>query len=176
MEPPSTKTRLRSFLGIWNVYRKFVKKHFATIATPLNKLLKKTVSDSIETLTKDQQQSFETPKQRLVSPPILALPRAYIPNILDKDANAEQIICVPAQWHGTKDLRPIGYFSKTLTDTERNYDTTERECLDIIWDVILLRPHFEGTRFTLQTDHDPLKWLFGEQATGKTSQGRLGLQ
>lgn len=79
-----------------------------------------------------------------------------------------------APW--TKILRPIGYFSKTLTDTERNYDTTEKECLAIIWATPLLRPYSEGTLFILRTAHDPLKWLFARQATGKLARCWLKLQ
>lgn len=80
MEPPGKKTQLRSLLGMWNVYRKLLK-DFATITAPIDKLLKKTVSVSIETVTKDQQQSFETVKQKLAYPPILALPRADLPDL-----------------------------------------------------------------------------------------------
>lgn len=120
MEPPSTKTKLRSFLGMCNAYRKFVK-DFATIATPLNKLFKVDGIRFNRYTNKGQQQSFEKLKEGLASPPILALPRADLPYILDTDTNAEQIRCLLAQRHGPKDLRPIGYFSKKLTDTELNY-------------------------------------------------------
>lgn len=101
MEPPYTKTQLRSFPGICKVYRKFVK-DFATIPAPLNKPIKKTASDSIETFTKDQQQSFKTLKQKLASPSILSLPCADLPYILDTDPNSKQIGCVLAQRHGLK--------------------------------------------------------------------------
>ena len=38
--PPSNKTQLRSFLGLCNVYRRFIE-DFTGLANPLNKLLKK---------------------------------------------------------------------------------------------------------------------------------------
>lgn len=107
MEPPKTKVQLRSFLGMCNVYRKLVKE-FPTMAAQLNKLLKKTASESIETLTDEQQTSFDTLKQRLLAPPVLALPRADLPYVLDKNVNAEQIGCVLYTIHTAKDLRHIG--------------------------------------------------------------------
>ena len=39
-KPPSSKTELRSFLGMCNVYRRFISE-FTNWARPLNKLLKK---------------------------------------------------------------------------------------------------------------------------------------
>lgn len=40
LEPPTTTRGVRAFLGITGYYRKFVEK-YATIAAPLNRLLKK---------------------------------------------------------------------------------------------------------------------------------------
>ena len=47
MDPPATKTQLRSFLGMCNVYRRFVPR-FASIASPLNFVLRKEASDAFE--------------------------------------------------------------------------------------------------------------------------------
>jgi Reverse transcriptase (RNA-dependent DNA polymerase) len=44
---PRTKTELRAFLGIFNVYRRFVPK-FATIAAPLTRHLRKGSPDSFD--------------------------------------------------------------------------------------------------------------------------------
>ena len=74
-------------------------------------------------------------------------------------------------------IHPIGYFSRSLNKAEKNYDTTQRECLGIVWAVLLLRPYLEGTRFLLRTDHDSLKWIMGmSEATGKLARWRLHLQ
>lgn len=113
---------------MFNVYRKFFK-YFTTIAAPLNKLLEKAPSDSIEILTDYQQLVFDIIKQKLASPLVLAVHRAYLPYVLDTDANAEKIGCVLSQSYTPKDPILIGYYSKTLTDIERNYDRNEREFL-----------------------------------------------
>lgn len=81
---------------------------------------------------------------------VLALPRADLPYVLDTDENAQQIGWVLSQRHIPKDLGHIEYFSKTLTDSERNYDTAQKKCLLIIWTVLSLRPYLEGTHFTLR--------------------------
>ena len=71
-------------------------------------------------------------KEKLASPPVLALPSNDLPYYVDTDACDKQIGCVLQQKYPDKTIRPIGYFSRSLIHVERNYDTTERECLGIV--------------------------------------------
>ncbi|CDF38002.1 unnamed protein product [Chondrus crispus] len=57
------------------------------------------------------------------------------------------------------DWRPVGYWSYSLSDSEHNYSATKRECFAVVWAVRTLRPYVEGTKFTVRTDHDALRWL-----------------
>jgi Reverse transcriptase (RNA-dependent DNA polymerase)/RNase H-like domain found in reverse transcriptase len=67
--PPTTQTKVRSFLGLAGYYRRFVE-GFSILAAPLTQLLQKGVKFE---WTPKQQQSFEELKRRLVSTPILAM-------------------------------------------------------------------------------------------------------
>jgi hypothetical protein len=87
---PSTQTELRSFLGLCNVYRRFVK-GFAKIAAPLNSLLRKGESPRLNKLNEDQLRAFEALRQCLLTPPILAFPNADGQFTLDTDASSDQI-------------------------------------------------------------------------------------
>ena len=70
----------------------------------------------------------------------------------------------------------MGYWSYLLTDTEREYSPTERECYAVVWAVTTLRPYIEGTRFTVRTDHDRLRWLMNfTDANGRLCRWRLRL-
>ncbi len=128
---PTTQTQVRSFLGMCNVYRRFVK-DFAKIAGPLNDLLKKGMPADLGPPTGEQFVAFNTPKQRLLAPPILRLPVYGRPYIIDVDATMSQLRYGLLQVHEDGKLMPIGYWSRTRIPSELNYSTTERECLGVV--------------------------------------------
>ncbi|CDF40922.1 unnamed protein product [Chondrus crispus] len=126
-----------------NVYRRFVK-GFAKIAAPLNRKTGKNQPFEFEVLTDEEYEAFVELKKRLVSPPILALPRYGKKYTLDTDACAYQVGCALLQEQPDGDRLPIGYWSRALTDAERNYTTTEKECLAVVWSILTLRPYLYG--------------------------------
>ena len=50
-------------------------------------------------------------------------------------------------------------FSRSLSDTEKKYDTYEKEGLAIIFCVTHFHSYLYGRKFTLVTDHKPLVWF-----------------
>jgi RNase H-like domain found in reverse transcriptase/Reverse transcriptase (RNA-dependent DNA polymerase) len=154
---PTNRTELRSFLGLANVYRRFVQ-DFAKTARPLTLLLKKEGPETFK-LDEAQMNSFCLLKDLLCSAPVLALPRQGCTYVLDTDASGGQVGCVLQQEQDGQ-LRPLGYWSKTLSSAEENYSTTEKEALAVVWSVRLLRPYLERERFTVRTDHSALRWMY----------------
>ena len=154
---PKNTTQLRSFLGATNVYRRFVA-GYSGIARPLNGMLRKDAEPDWDWPTPDQLESFETLKRKLVTPPTLGLPKTNKPYMNDTDTSAYQpgATLLQKQDETKNEWTPIGYWSKTLTDTERNCSTTERECYSVVWAVNMLRTYIEGETFTVRTDHDAL--------------------
>lgn len=53
--------------------------------------------------------------------------------------------------------RPIGYWSRTFCEPEKDLDTTHRECFDVVWVLLVLWPYLTRTRFTIRTDPHPLR-------------------
>ena len=82
--------------------------------------------------------------------------------MIDTDAAAYQLgaTMLQQQEEGKpNDWVPIGYWSKMLTGTERNYSKTEREFYSVVWSITSLRPYIEVLKFTVRTGHDALRWL-----------------
>lgn len=55
--------------------------------------------------------------------------------------------------------RVIAFARLTLTEAERKYSVTQKECLALVWSVKKFWNYLEGFRFTVITDHSCLRWL-----------------
>ena len=55
--------------------------------------------------------------------------------------------------------RVIIYASRTLQPAEKIWCTREKEAFGIIWACEQFRPFIIDNRFTVETDHESLKWL-----------------
>lgn len=98
-------------------------------------------------------------QEKLISALVLALPYAEGRLTQYTDGCDIQIEHKPLQEQGDEAKKPIMYWFGSVTSSERVYDTTQRECLAIVWTMSLLRPYVEGTRFTIRTNHDSLRWI-----------------
>ena len=58
--------------------------------------------------------------------------------------------------------RPIAYASRTLSPTEKKYCQLEKEGLAIVFGVKRFHQFLYGRKFTIFSDHQPLKYLFSE--------------
>ena len=74
------------------------------------------------------------------------------------DASGVGVAAVLLQENDGK-LYPVGYASKKLNLTEARYPIIEKECLAVVWGIKRFKLYLAGRRFTLQTDHKPLKYL-----------------
>jgi len=172
---PRCKKDLRSFLWSCNVYRRFVK-DYVQVARPLGAMTSSKRPDRWGTLSEDELGAFEELKRRFTEAPILALPRRHGAYTLDTYASAGQVGAALLQEQPDQFTRPVGYWSRAFNAAERNYSTTERECLAVVWASLRLRPYIERTRSTARTDHAALKWMLHmDGADGWLAQWRLRL-
>jgi hypothetical protein len=152
---PKSVEEVRRFVGLAGYYRRFIP-NFSTIASPLTQLFKK---DGVFLWTEDCQKAFETLREHLISSPILAFPDFSLPFKLVGDASLVGVGSALVQSQNGREV-VIGYTSRTLNKAERNYSTTERECLAIINGCRVFRPYLHGKQFQVVTDHRSLQWLF----------------
>ena len=79
----------------------------------------------------EQQTAFKNIKDTLTRAPVLARRDISKPFIIQCDASGSALGALLAQLFKDGE-HPIIYASRTLTPAERNYSTTERECLALL--------------------------------------------
>ena len=127
---PTSATKVSSFMGYVNFYRRFVE-HFAAIAIPLYELTQKDVKFHWS----DQcQQAFEQLKTIIASEPILRQPNWDVIFHVHVDASGVALGSILAQPDDKLDF-PVYFASRRFSKAEQGYSTTEREALGMIFSV-----------------------------------------
>jgi len=153
--PTPTKLReVRSFLGLYSYYRRFVK-GFSDLASPLHALTRK---QAVFRWTAECQEAFETLKSRLVSSPVLALPCDEGQFILDTDASDHGIGAVLSQKQNGEE-KVLCFSSRLYANAELNYCVTRKELLAVVFFVKQFKQYLLGREFLVRTDHAALHWL-----------------
>lgn len=175
LEPPTSLTELRLFLGMCKEFRRFVP-NFARIAAPLKKRLRKDQYPGYAPLSAEELTALHALMDALISPAVLALPYAGGHITLDTDTCDVQVGNILLLKQPNDSVRPTGYCSRSLNDAERRYDTTQRECFAIVWSFLLLGLNLGGNRFSIRTDHDSLEWILNlADSSGRLARWRRRL-
>ena len=103
----------------------------------------------------EQNQAFETLKERLVTSPILGYANYSLPYKLHTDASGDALGTVLYQeQEGMK--RVISYASRGLNKSEKNYPPHKREFLALKWSICdKFKDYLYSQRFTVLTDNNP---------------------
>ncbi|GJU74221.1 reverse transcriptase domain-containing protein [Tanacetum coccineum] len=106
--------------------------------------------------------AFKTLKKKLTEAPILVVPDWNLPFELMCDASDFAIGAVLGQ-RKTKHFQPIYYPSKTMTEAQIHYTTTEKEMLAVVYAFEKFRPYLVLSKSIVYTDHSALKYLMNKQ-------------
>ena len=154
MPCPKDIKDIRSFLGHAGFYRRFIK-DFSKISRPLTNFLQKDVPF---VFVDDCVEAFETLKKALTYAPIVQPPNWNSPFEILCDASDYTIGDVLGQ-RVDKKLNVIHYASKTLDNAQRNYATTEKEFLAVVFACDKFRSHIVDSKLIVHTDHAAIKYL-----------------
>lgn len=101
-------------------------------------------------------------------------PRTLDKYVLDTEACDHQLGCAILQLHVHKSKHPVVNWSTILNKTERNYSRTEKECLSVVWAILLFRRSLGEQWVTAGTDHPSLGWILNlTEATGRLGRWRM---
>nr|GEY26366.1 putative reverse transcriptase domain-containing protein [Tanacetum cinerariifolium] len=141
---PTTPTEVRQFLGLAGYYRRFIE-GFSLISKPLSKLTQKNKKYECGM---EEEEAFQTLKQKLCSAPILALPEGTENFIVYCDASLKGFGAVLMQRE-----KVIAYASRQLKKHEENYTTHDLELGAVVFALRLWRHYLYGTKCTVYTNH-----------------------
>ena len=146
MEWPAPKkvAELRSFLGLANYYRKFIKGYSKKVSA-LTDLLKK---EQKWIWSEACEEAFQKLKVAVSSEPILKLPDFDMPFEVQTDASDRALGGVLVQ-----DGHPIAFESRKLKDAEQRYSAHEKEMAAVVHCLDVWRHYLLGTKFTVVTDN-----------------------
>ena len=153
---PQTVEQLGRFLGMLNFYRPCIPKA-AEIQHELHQYThnrKKKDKTPIQ-WTPSAEEAFEKCKQSICDAVTLDHPARNAVLLLMTDASSSSVGAVLQQVVDGK-IRPLGFFSKALTESQSGYSTYDRELLAIYLAIKHFRYCVEGSKLIVYTDHEPL--------------------
>ncbi|GJT36910.1 reverse transcriptase domain-containing protein [Tanacetum coccineum] len=155
---PTSVKGVQSFLGHAGFYRRFIQ-DFSKIARPMTHLLEK---ETPFIFSKECIEAFNILKKKLTEAPILVAPDWDLPFEIMCDASDYAVGAVLGQ-QKTKHFQPIHYASKTMTDAQAHYTTTEKELLAVVYAFEKFWPYLVLSKTIVYTDHSALKYLLAKQ-------------
>ncbi|GJZ15370.1 reverse transcriptase domain-containing protein [Tanacetum coccineum] len=155
---PTSVKGVQSFLGHAGFYCLFIQ-DFSKIARPITYLLEK---ETPFIFSKECIEAFNILKKKLTEASILVAPDWELPFEIMCDTSDYAVGAVLGQ-RKTKYFHPIHYVSKTMTDAQAHYTTTEKELLAMVYAFEKFRPYLVLSKTIVYTDHSALKYLLAKQ-------------
>lgn len=147
---PTRLVEVQSFLGFCNFYRRFIK-DFSRIAQPLHALQKK---DAEWKWGEEEKNAFVLLQSSITSSPVLIHPSPDKPFKLETDSSDYASGAVLSQAGEDGKWHPVGFYSKSLDEVQRNYDVHDKELLSVIRALEEWRHLLEGTKHTVEIFND----------------------
>ncbi|GJY64481.1 putative reverse transcriptase domain-containing protein [Tanacetum coccineum] len=151
---PTTPMEVRQFLGLASYYRRFIE-GFSLISKPLTKLTQK---DNKYEWGKEEEEVFQTLKQKLCSAPILALPEGMKDFVVYCDTSLKGYGAVLMQRE-----KVIAYASRQLNVHEENYTTHDMELGAVVFSLRSWRHYLYRTKYVVFTDHKSLQYILNKK-------------
>lgn len=169
---PSSTKEVSSFLGLVQYLGSYIN-NLATATAPLRNLLKKDVKWK---WTELEQNCFDKLKRMVSSDLCVAHFKPDLETILITDAGPIGVGAILAQKQIDGKIKAISYGSRALSKQEQKYSQTEREALAVVWACEKYHLFLYGKKFTIYSDHQPLKVIYSPKGKPSPRILRWGLR
>ena len=154
---PRSLTELRSFMGLLQFFRRFIRR-FSHIAAPMTNLTKKGIG--ISRWDEECDCAFQKLKEAITTAPVLVSPDWQKPFRCHVDASQRAVGGTLAQLDDKGVDRVVAYYSRKLSSAEQDYTANERELLGLVYCLKRFRCYLECASFDVFTDNQVLKHFF----------------
>ena len=163
MPEPTTKKGVRSFIGMVNFFRGFIK-NFSQVMFPITELTKNNRSNRVK-FNDEERNAFEQIKKLLCDCTNLYAPNYEKEFILRSDASDTAIGACLLQKDDEGNEQPIAFLSSKLNETQRNWKIVVKEAYAIVyslkkWGYIIYNSHV-----TVYCDNNPLHYIINSTPT-----------
>ena len=159
---PKKKKDVRSLLGFFSFFRRFIPNFTEKVD-----LLQLLVPKGVEFVWKEEhQEALEKLKNELVNSVTLSFPDYSREFVVTTDASDIGVGAVLSQ-----DGRPVAYFSKRLSGSQKRWSTTDKELYAVLASLERFRTYL-CYPFKLITDHRNLIYLFEKKVDDRARYGR----
>ena len=165
---PKTRKDLRAFLGAVVYYRRFIK-DFANYSAVLSPYTS-SKAPGIITWTPRMLEAFQSLRVSLCNCCVLNIPSVNDVYELHTDASGlwiGEVLNVVRD----RDVLPVAFFSRQMSETERRYSATKMEALAVVAAVEPFAHFLYGASFVVYTDHRPLVSLLSSRILNRRLRG-----
>lgn len=152
---PSTKKEVARFIGMCSYLSRYIP-NYSIIAAPINELRKKNTKFK---WTQQCECSFQKLKEIICSPPVLKIPDVNSDFELYTDASELGCGGVLMQKDDAGVSKPVAYFSKKFTESERSLSVYQKEALAIVLSFNKFESYLEHREFRLYSDNSALSYV-----------------
>lgn len=149
---PKIASEVRSFHGLAQFYRKFIR-GFSEICAPMLATIKGGVKTKFQ-WTKEENKGFELLKTKVATQPVLVLPRFDKLFTIECDASNIAVGVVLSQ-----DNRSVAFFSEKINEAKIRYSSYDLELYSLVQALRKWRHYLLPKEFVVYTDNQALSFL-----------------
>lgn len=158
---PQTKRQVRQIIGLVKYYHEFVP-NYLELLSPLTDCLKGGPSQRKIKWSLECQKTVMKIQDMFSTKLALLTPNLKHPFVLATDCSAYGYGFCLKQYMGTT-LYHVFYISNTLTPSEMNMSTVEKELHTLALGILRYKKYLLGAPFTVEVEHKPLEYLQTKQ-------------